>query len=148
MSTDYQYDDQGQFYPFFFVTLSALVTLPVTYSALKPSTELENTAPRIKSDFKTKDADFVDNQRSKQKKKERRVKRLALATFGWLFIILNIYLMINTKRTTPKIWNPYEILDVSLVCVILLCQFLTDINIYISREHQKNKFNQNIVDYH
>lgn len=115
MSTDYQYDDQGQFYPFFFVTLSALVVIPTTWSALKPSTELENTAPRIDSAFKPKDAEFVDNQRLRQKKRERRVKRLSLAIIGWLFIAVNIYLMITTQRTAPKIWNPYEILDVSMV---------------------------------
>jgi preprotein translocase subunit Sec63 len=37
MSTEYNYDDQGQFFPFFFVTVAGLVTLPVTYSLLKPS---------------------------------------------------------------------------------------------------------------
>jgi translocation protein SEC63 len=37
MSTEYNYDEQGQFFPFFFVTVAGLVTLPVTYSLLKPS---------------------------------------------------------------------------------------------------------------
>lgn len=37
MSTEYNYDEQGQFFPFFFVTIAGLVTLPVTYSLLKPS---------------------------------------------------------------------------------------------------------------
>ena len=115
MSTDYSYDDQGQFFPFFFVTLSALVTIPVTYSALKPSNELESTAPKISSDFKPKDAELVENQRRKQKKKERRVKRLILAALGWAFIAVNVWWMVNTQRIAPKIWDPYEILDVSRV---------------------------------
>jgi translocation protein SEC63 len=37
MSTDYTYDDKGQFFPFFVLTLSGLVTLPLTYNLLKPS---------------------------------------------------------------------------------------------------------------
>jgi preprotein translocase subunit Sec63 len=35
-STDYNYDEQGQFFPFFILTLTGLVTLPLTYSLLRP----------------------------------------------------------------------------------------------------------------
>ncbi|KAI4206026.1 MAG: hypothetical protein LQ346_001336 [Caloplaca aetnensis] len=37
MSTDYTYDEQGQFFPYFILTISALVTVPLTYSLLKPT---------------------------------------------------------------------------------------------------------------
>jgi preprotein translocase subunit Sec63 len=52
MSTEYNYDEQGQFFPFFFVTVAGLVTLPVTYSLLKPSKRnlqsiLFNLAPNL-----------------------------------------------------------------------------------------------------
>ena len=52
MSTEYNYDEQGQFFPFFFVTVAGLVTLPVTYSLLKPSKGdsqcfLSNEAPHL-----------------------------------------------------------------------------------------------------
>jgi preprotein translocase subunit Sec63 len=52
MSTEYNYDEQGQFFPFFFVTVAGLVTLPVTYSLLKPSKGnpqfvLSNLAPNL-----------------------------------------------------------------------------------------------------
>lgn len=52
MSTEYNYDEQGQFFPFFFVTVAGLVTLPVTYSLLKPSKGnpqllLSNLAPHL-----------------------------------------------------------------------------------------------------
>ncbi|KAF4548674.1 putative translocation protein sec63 [Elsinoe fawcettii] len=113
MSSDYSYDDQGQFFPYFFVTLSALVVVPVTYSVLKKSTELESTAPRIESGFKPKDADLVEGQRRRQKKRERRLKRMILAVGGWLFIAFNIWWMINTTRTATKIWDPYDILGIA-----------------------------------
>ncbi|GAM87449.1 hypothetical protein ANO11243_054740 [Dothideomycetidae sp. 11243] len=112
MSTDYSYDDQGQFFPFFFVTLSALVVIPVTYSVLKPSTELESTAPKISSSFKPKDGDLVEGQKRRQKKKQRKLKRMLLAVVGWAFIAINVYLMVNTTRIAPKLWDPYEILDI------------------------------------
>jgi len=115
MSTDYSYDDQGQFFPYFFVTVSALVIVPVTYSALKPRKELENTAPKIQSDFKPQHADLVDGQRRKQRKRERKVKRIILAAVGWAFIALNVYWMVTVQRTAPKIWDPYEILGVDRV---------------------------------
>ncbi|KAG8624364.1 hypothetical protein KVT40_007431 [Elsinoe batatas] len=113
MSSDYSYDDQGQFFPYFFVTLSALVVIPVTYSVLKKSTELENTAPRIDSGFKPKDADLVEEQRRRQKKRERKMKRIILAVGGWIFIAFNIWWMANTTRTSAKIWDPYDILGIA-----------------------------------
>ncbi|PNS17304.1 hypothetical protein CAC42_6987 [Sphaceloma murrayae] len=113
MSNDYSYDQEGQFFPFFFVTLSALVVVPVTYSALKKSTELENTAPRIDSGFKPKDADLVEGQKRKQKKRERKLKRMILAVVGWAFIAFNVWWMINTTRSAPKIWDPYDILGIA-----------------------------------
>lgn len=113
MSTDYSYDDQGQFFPFFFVTLSALVVIPVTYSVLKPSTELESTAPKINSNFKPKEGDLVDFQKRRQKKRERKLKRIVLVVLGWAFIAFNVWWMLNTQRLVLKIWDPYEILDMS-----------------------------------
>jgi len=35
MSSEYSYDDEAQFFPFFILTVSALVTLPLTYSLLR-----------------------------------------------------------------------------------------------------------------
>lgn len=37
MSTDYNYDEQGQYFPFFVLTIAGLFTLPTTYSLLRPS---------------------------------------------------------------------------------------------------------------
>ena len=36
------------------------------------------------------------------------------AATGWLVMAYMVYLMMVTARTAPKIWNPYDILDVSL----------------------------------
>jgi translocation protein SEC63 len=36
-SRDYRYDEQGQFFPFFVATLAGIITVPLTYSAFKPS---------------------------------------------------------------------------------------------------------------
>ncbi|KAJ5614591.1 Heat shock protein DnaJ N-terminal [Penicillium herquei] len=113
MSSDYTYDEQGQFFPFFILTLSGLVTLPLTYNLLRPSKELENTAPRIKSDFKPEHADLVEAQKRKRLRKERRIKRIATVVVGYAVMAWMVYLILVTARTTAKLYDPYDILGVS-----------------------------------
>ncbi|KAB8068539.1 Sec63 Brl domain-containing protein [Aspergillus leporis] len=113
MSTDYTYDEQGQFFPFFILTLTGLVTLPLTYNLLKPSKELENTAPRIKSDFKPEHGDLIEAQKRKRLRKERRIKRIISVIVGYAVMAWMVYLIAVTARTAPKIWDPYDILGIS-----------------------------------
>ncbi|OCK78072.1 hypothetical protein K432DRAFT_427529 [Lepidopterella palustris CBS 459.81] len=112
-STDYNYDEQGQFFPYFILTITSLVTIPVTISLLRPSKELENTATRIDSDYKPEHVDLIDGQRKKQRRRERRLKRFLVSVGGWVVIAWMVYLMMVTARTVPKIWDPYGVLGVS-----------------------------------
>jgi translocation protein SEC63 len=114
MSSDYNYDENGQFFPFFILTITGLITVPVTYSLLKPSKQLENTAPRIPSDFKPEHADLIDGQRRKQKRRERKLKRGLSAIGGWVIMAFMVYLILVTQRTAPKVWDPHSILGISL----------------------------------
>ncbi|KAJ6110963.1 hypothetical protein N7486_003198 [Penicillium sp. IBT 16267x] len=113
MSSDYTYDEQGQFFPFFLLTLSGLITLPLTYNLLRPSKDLENTAPRIKSDFKPEHADLVEAQKRKQLRKERRIKRIITVILGYVVMAWMVYLILVTARTATKSYDPYDILGVS-----------------------------------
>lgn len=113
MATDYNYDEQGQFFPYFILTITGLFTIPITYSALKPSKELENTAPRIHSDYRPEHADLIDKQRRKAKRKQRKLKRMIAAAIGWAVMAWMVYLIFVTARTQVKIWDPYEVLGVS-----------------------------------
>ncbi|KAI9726356.1 MAG: secretory subunit [Chrysothrix sp. TS-e1954] len=113
MSTDYNYDEQGQFFPFFVLTITGIVTLPLTYSALKPSKGVENTAPRIQSGFQPQDELLINRQRRKQKRRERKVRRMLTAAGGWLVMGFMVYLIMVTARTTTKVWDPYSILGLS-----------------------------------
>ncbi|KAL4871273.1 hypothetical protein BDV12DRAFT_33322 [Aspergillus spectabilis] len=113
MSTDYTYDEQGQFFPFFVLTLTGLVTLPLTYNLLKPPKELENTAPRIRSDFKPEHEGLIEAQKRKRLRKERRIKRIVTVILGYGIMAYMAYLIVVTARSTPKIWDPYDILGVS-----------------------------------
>ncbi|KAI1331241.1 Sec63 Brl domain-containing protein [Xylariaceae sp. FL0255] len=113
MSSDYSYDEQGQFYPFFIFTLSTIVTLPLTYSLLAPSKDPEALAPRIKTSYQPDHADLVDAQRKAYKRKQRKVKRAIAAMIGWALMAGMIYLIYTTQRTTAKLWNPYDILGIS-----------------------------------
>ncbi|KAI1619732.1 translocation protein SEC63 [Exophiala viscosa] len=111
-SSDYNYDDQGQFFPFFMLTMVGLVTLPLTYNVLKPSTDLEQTATRIMSDFKPKHDEVIEAQRRKQKRRNRKTKRIIAVVLGYAFMAYMVYLIAVTQRTVPKLWDPYDILGV------------------------------------
>lgn len=113
MSSDYSYDEQGQFYPFFIFTLSTLVTLPLTYSLLAPSKDPEALAQRIRTDYKPEHADLVQGQRNAQKRRQRRVKRAITAILGWAIMAGMMYLIVTTQRSVLKLWNPYDILGIS-----------------------------------
>lgn len=110
--TDYSYDEQGQFFPFFVLTVVGIVTIPLTYFVLRPSSDPGATAPRIKTDFKPEHADLIDSQRKAQKRRERKLKRGIAAIVGWAVMALMVYLIVITARTIPKIWNPYDILGI------------------------------------
>ncbi|EMD58668.1 hypothetical protein COCSADRAFT_154311 [Bipolaris sorokiniana ND90Pr] len=111
--TDYNYDEQGQFFPYFILTVTTLVTVPTTISFLRPSKELENTGARIESDFTPEHADLIQGQRKKQKRMERRIKRGLVMVGGWALNAAMVYLILVTARTTPDIWDPYAVLGVS-----------------------------------
>ncbi|KAL9040931.1 MAG: hypothetical protein Q9214_004292, partial [Letrouitia sp. 1 TL-2023] len=72
---------------------------------------LENTAPRIKTDFKPQHENLIQGQKRKQWRRERRLKRIITVVVGYLTIALMMYLISVTKATVPKIWDPYDILE-------------------------------------
>ena len=127
--TDYSYDEQvcislnfletvltrsqGQFFPFFVLTVVGIVTIPLTYTVLKPSSDPGATAPRIKTEFRPEHADLIHGQRKAQRRKERKLKRIIAVLAGWAIMGFMAYLIYVTARTIPKIWNPYDILGIS-----------------------------------
>jgi translocation protein SEC63 len=114
MSNEYNYDNDAQFFPFFFLTVTSLVTIPLTYTLLRAPSDsaTASKAPKIESPAPPSHADIIDTQRAKQKRKELRMKRIITAVTGWVIIAYMVYLMSVTARHAPKIWNPYGILDV------------------------------------
>jgi len=78
-------------------------------------TDLEITAPRIKSDFKPQDEDLIQGQKRKQWRRERRLKRIITVALGFFAMAWMIYLIAVTSITAPKIWDPYSILQISRV---------------------------------
>lgn len=77
--------------------------------------ELENTAPRIKSDFTPEHGDLIETQKRKRLRKERRIKRIVTVILGYATIAWMIYLIVVTARTVEKVWDPYDILGISRV---------------------------------
>jgi translocation protein SEC63 len=112
MSSDYSYDEQGTFYPFFLFTISAVITLPLTYNVLRPSTDASALAPTVKSDFKAENHGVVQAQRAAQKRKQRRLKRGIAVVIGWALMGVMLYLVLTAQHHITRVWNPYDILGV------------------------------------
>lgn len=82
--------------------------------------DLENTAPRIKSDFKPQHADLVEAQKRKRLRKERRIKRIVTVILGYIVMAWMVYLILVTAKTSTKVYDPYDVLGVSRVCFFFL----------------------------
>jgi translocation protein SEC63 len=114
-SSDYNYDAEGQFYPFFILTIAGLITFPLTYNIFKADTNVEAAAAPAEYTYKTEDEDLIQESKRKAKRRERKVKRMIAAILGYLVMAGMVYLIIITVRITPRIYDPYEILGVSRV---------------------------------
>ncbi|PPJ51935.1 hypothetical protein CBER1_09379 [Cercospora berteroae] len=116
MSNEYNYDNDAQFFPFFVLTVTSLVTVPLTYTLLRTPTDtsLLKKAGHIESAYKPHNEDIINAQRAKQKRKELRMKRIVTAITGWAIIAYMVYLVATTTREAAKIWNPFDILGVPL----------------------------------
>lgn len=95
--------------------MTGLVTLPLTYSLLKPTGDDDSKAVPIKTDYKHSHADVVTDLRAAQKRKQRRIKRAVVALGGWALMAGMAYLIMTTTPVVNKIWNPYDILGISEV---------------------------------
>ena len=73
---------------------------------------IENTAPRIKSDYRAPQHDLIDQQKKKQWRQERRLKRIITVGLGYLTMAIMLYLIKVTEAERPTIWNPYDILNI------------------------------------
>ena len=95
------------------LTVTGLVTLPLTYTLLRKSTDDERLAPRIKTDYKPQDGDAAQKLRSAHKRRQRKVTRALVTLLGWAIMGAMVYLIMTTARTSSKIWNPYDILGIA-----------------------------------
>ena len=116
MSSEYNYDADAQFFPFFVLTITSLIVLPLTYSLLRSPSDNAGTSKsrQISTTYQPENADIIDTQRAKQKRKELRTKRMLTTAAGWLLMAYMVYLMAVTTRTTQKPWDPFSVLDVSM----------------------------------
>ncbi len=99
------------------------VTMPcalkINKAVIDSVTDIEETAPRIRADFRPIDDALIQGQKMKQWRRERRLKRIITVAVGWSTIALMIYLIAVTKTTAMKIWDPYDILEISRVRILL-----------------------------
>lgn len=116
MSSDYTYDEDGNLWPFFVFTVTTIITLPLTYILLSRTSDPASLFPRIQTDYKPKHGDLVSSQRSKEKRKYRRLGLTLFVLGGWAVMAATMYLIHYTEApAAQKVWNPYDILGISEV---------------------------------
>lgn len=93
-------------------------TRKLTRQLIDRKKDIEDTAPRINSDFKPTDDALIQGQKRKQWRRERRLKRILTVAVGWILIAVMMYLIAVTKTTVAKVWDPYDILEISRVIIL------------------------------
>ena len=135
-----------------------LILVPLTYSTFAPSKRmhsLENAqdqtlthieslsskSPLVKTGYRPPNAQLIDAARKRQAKRERRLKRLVTVVLGWSLFGYMVYLIATTKPGISKLWDPYEILGLSTVCVMFLqnSRWNTNNFILVSRRESDQK---------
>lgn len=91
------------------------MTLPLTYTLLRPRRDDDSLAPRIQTSYEAEHGDVVEALRAAQKRKQRRTRRMLAVLLGWVVMGSMAYLIAVTQRAVPKVWNPYDILGISEV---------------------------------
>lgn len=95
------------------IVVSGLITIPLTYSLLRPSSDPSALAPKISTTFKPKDAGEIEKQRAVSRRGTRRTKSILLVVVGWAVIGFMVYLIITTEIKQAKLYDPYDILGIS-----------------------------------
>lgn len=85
----------------------------MTYNVLKRS-DFKAAAP-LKSDFQPEEYELIESQRSRQRKKQRKIKRGLVVVAGWTLMAAMTYLILYMPTRVAQIWNPYDILGISEV---------------------------------
>lgn len=68
--------------------------------------------------YKPPNSDLIDGARRRQAKRERRLKRFTSIVIGWVLFAYMVYLIATAKDVEGKIWDPYDILGISTVCLL------------------------------
>lgn len=93
------------------------MTLPLTYVLVSSwFSDPSKRFPRIQTDYRPKNAELVDAQKSKDRRKTRRLGLTLVVVIGWAVMLYMAYLIRFVEAPSiQRIWNPYDILDIAEV---------------------------------
>lgn len=93
------------------------MTLPLTYVLVSSwFSDPSKKFPRIQTDYRPKNAELVDAQKSKDRRKTRRLGLTLVVVIGWAVMLYMAYLIRFVETPSiQRIWNPYDILDIAEV---------------------------------
>ncbi|KAL5612738.1 hypothetical protein BROUX41_004177 [Berkeleyomyces rouxiae] len=114
MSSEYSYDEDLQFFPFFAGAAAAVVAIPLTINLFSSSPDITAKTPHIATDFKAEHHDVIKGLRASQKRKNRKVKTALVAILAWIALGVSIYLVsIRAEPEDIALYNPYDILGLA-----------------------------------
>ncbi|KAK9466937.1 hypothetical protein V1512DRAFT_225130 [Lipomyces arxii] len=110
----YSYDENGEVWPYFAVTLVSLVLFPSTWKATMKVARNETQKVHPEKNYKPENYDYVEKFRKKNSKSKIFTKTNFVLALGWgVLLFLAYYIHTQESPEDVKRFDPYEILGVS-----------------------------------
>ena len=113
MSSEYGYDEDGQLWPFFTFTITAIAAIPLTWNLVRHRPSLLDETPRFATKTTHANEAAVDAVRAKFHHKQRRLGFMLFVAAVYAVAGYSLYLILNMDTPVAQaVWNPYDILGI------------------------------------
>ncbi|VVT48565.1 uncharacterized protein SAPINGB_P001841 [Magnusiomyces paraingens] len=116
----YSYDENSEVWPYFVITLTAVVTIPlslVAYSRISAKEDPHAKATYDQSGFEPENGDAIKTYRVRSKRSKLFTKLNLFVSLGWLLIGAMVLLVATSspvESSSTNVFNPYDILDLPI----------------------------------
>jgi len=115
--SDYNYDESGHLWPFFVLTLSFVIGVPLTWLLWMRIRAASAGSRRggAKSTAQLYNAATVEADRESYQRAQRNIGLAIVVFLFWAVMAYMLYLIKTTPAPVSELWNPYDILGISEV---------------------------------
>ncbi|EMR09310.1 hypothetical protein PNEG_02269 [Pneumocystis murina B123] len=110
--SQYNYDEEGHFFPFVVLTFLIIILIPITFSFLYVEYKKDKEYCCL-CDFCKEKNKILHEYRKRTILKPKISKKAIFISVGWCLVGYVIY-QISSIKVEHKIWDPYEILGISM----------------------------------